>query len=126
MSRTPGNANRAPPALSVMSRQAELWDIRPQRSNPCRNMRRYKMPPLERFLSLEELKHLGFVRDHASDEQAAAAIRPPLFTGAWSSESTGLRWDWIRGGRFIFRTRGATDPSRTSCRAGRSRAASPD
>ena len=75
MSGTPGNANRTLPVLSVMMRQAELWDIRPQGSNPCRNMRRYRMAPRERFLSLDELKRLGFVLDRAEDEQAAAAIR---------------------------------------------------
>ena len=37
---TPGNANRTLPALSVMMRQAQLLDVRPQGSNPCRNMRR--------------------------------------------------------------------------------------
>ena len=83
--------------LSVMTSQAELWDIRPQGSNPCRNMRRYKMTPHERFLSLDELKRLGFVLEHAEDKQAAAAIRLLLFTGARSSEITGLRWNWVRG-----------------------------
>ena len=102
MSGTPGNANRTLPVLSVMMRQAEHWDIRPQGSNPCKNMRRYKMTPRERFLSLDELKRLGFVLEHAKDEQAAAAIRLLLFTGARSSEITGLRWDWIRGTRAVL------------------------
>ncbi len=102
MSGTPGNANRTLPVLSVMMRQAELWDLRPQGSNPCRNMRRYKTVPRERFLSLDELKRLGFVLDHADDRQAAAAIRLLLFTGARSSEIAGLRWDWIRGARAVL------------------------
>ena len=102
MSATPGNANRALPVLSVMMRQAELWDFRPQGSNPCRNMRRYKTTPRERFLSMDELKRLGFVLDHAEDKQAAAAIRLLLFTGARSSEITGLRWDSIRGTRAVL------------------------
>ncbi|MCY3732575.1 MAG: site-specific integrase [Rhodospirillaceae bacterium] len=102
MSGTPGNANRALPVLSVMLRQAELWDLRPQGSNPCRNMRRYRMTPRERLLSLDELKRLGFALDHANDNQAAAAIRLLLFTGARSSEITGLRWDWIRGTRAVL------------------------
>ena len=84
MSGTPGNANRTLPVLSVMMRQAELRDLRPQGSNPCRNMRRYKTTPRERFLSTGELKRLGFVLDHAEDRQAAAAIRLLLFTGARS------------------------------------------
>ena len=65
-------------------------------------MRRYKTVPRERFLSLDELKRLGFVLDHAEDQQAASAIRLLLFTGARSSEITGLRWDWIRGTRAVL------------------------
>ncbi len=102
LSGTPGNANRTLPVLSVMLRQAELWDLRPQGSNPCRNMRRYKVPPRERFLSLDELKRLGFVLDHAEDRQAVAAIQLLLFTGARSSEITGLKWDWIRSTRAVL------------------------
>ena len=85
-----------------MLTQAELWELRPQGSNPCRNVRRYKMKPRERFLSVDELNRLGFVFDHAEDAQAAAAIRLLLFTGARSSEITGLRWDWIRGTRALL------------------------
>ena len=102
MSGTPGNANRSLPVLSVMMTQAELWEIRPHGSNPCRNMRRYRTKPRERFLSVDELKRLGFVLDHAEDKQAAAAIRLLLFTGARSSEITGLRWDWIRDSRAVL------------------------
>ena len=65
-------------------------------------MRRYKTAPCERFLSLDELKRLGFVLEHAEDKQAAAAVRLLLFTGARSSEITGLRWDWIRGSRTVL------------------------
>ena len=102
MSATPANANRALPVLSVMMTQAELWNLRPQGSNPCRKIRRYPARPRERFLSLEELKRLGFVLDHADDTQAAAAVRLLLFTGARSSEITGLKWDWIRGARAVL------------------------
>lgn len=102
MSGVPGVANRALPVLSVMMRQAELWGIRPQGSNPCRDIRRYKTTPRERFLSVDELKRLGFVLDHAEDRQAVAAIRLLLFTGARSSEITGLRWDWIRDTRAVL------------------------
>ncbi len=102
LSGTPGSANRTLPVLSVMMRQAELWDLRPQGSNPCRNMRRYRTAPRERFLSLDELKRLGFVLDHAEDRQAAAAIRLLLFTGARSSEIAGLQWDWIRDTRAVL------------------------
>ncbi len=102
MSGTPGTANRALPVLSVMLTQAEQWDFRPQGSNPCRNMRRYRVAPRERFLSTGELRRLGFVLDHADDTPAAAAVRLLLFTGARSAEITGLRWDWIRGTRALL------------------------
>ena len=102
MSERPGTANRTLPVLSVMMKQAELWDLRPQGSNPCRNMRRYRRPPMERFLSADELKRLGFVLHHADDTQAAAAIRLLLFTGARCSEIIGLRWEWIRGTRAVL------------------------
>ena len=102
LSGTPGVANRALPVLSVMMTAAELWDVRPQGSNPCRNMRRYKTAPRERFLSVDELKRLGFVLEHAEDRQAAAAIRLLLFTGARSSEIAGLKWDWIRETRAVL------------------------
>ena len=99
---TPGNANRTLPVLSVMMRQAELWDIRPQGSNPCRNMRRYRMAPRERFLSVDELKRLGAVLQDSDDLQTVAAVRLLLFTGARSSEITGLQWDWIRSTRAVL------------------------
>ena len=82
--------------------RAELWDLWPQGSNPCRNMRRYRTKPRERFLSLDELKRLGFVLDHMEDRQAAVVVRLLLFTGARSSEIAGLRWDWIRDTRAVL------------------------
>ncbi len=102
MSHKPATANRTLPVLSVMMTQAELWDIRPAGSNPCRNMRRFRMKPRERFLSVEELERLGPVLDRTDDTQAAAAVRLLLFTGARSSEITGLRWKWIRGTRAVL------------------------
>ena len=102
MSHQPATANRTLPVLSVMMTQAELWHIRPQGSNPCRNIRRYRMTPRERFLSVEELRRLGRVLDRVDDTQAAAAVRLLLFTGARSSEITGLKWEWIRGTRAVL------------------------
>ena len=53
-------------------------------------------------LSVEELKRLGRVLDRTDDTQAADAVRLLLFTGARSSEITGLRWEWIRGTRAVL------------------------
>ena len=102
MSHQPATANRTLPVLSVMMTQAELWDLRPQGSNPCRNIRRYWIKPRERFLSVKELGRLGRVLDRADDAQAAAVVLLLLFTGARSSEITGLKWEWIRGTRAVL------------------------
>ena len=41
------------PVLSMMMRMAELWGYRPN-SNPCKNTRRYRMKPMERFLGRDD------------------------------------------------------------------------
>ena len=50
MAERPGIANRAMPVLSMMMRMAELWGYRAHNSNPCKNTRRYRTKPIERFL----------------------------------------------------------------------------
>ena len=92
MNVAPRTANRALPVLSVMMTPAELWDVRPQGSNPCRNMRRHRMKPRERFLALNEQKRLRFVLDHAEGRQTVAAIRLQALTGCRRSEALNLRW----------------------------------
>ncbi len=80
-----------------------LWHLRRRGSNPCRAMWRRTAAPCERFLSLEELRRLGFVLDHAEDRQAAA-VHLLLFTGARSSEIADLQWDGILDTRAVLST----------------------
>ena len=61
MSARPGIANRAMPVLSMMMKMAELWGYRAHNSNPCRNTRRYRMQPMERFLTADEMARLNSV-----------------------------------------------------------------
>ena len=61
MSERPGIANRAMPVLSMMMRMAELWGYRAHNSNACRNTRRYKTKPVERFLTADEMARLNAV-----------------------------------------------------------------
>ena len=59
MRAAPYQANRTLSVLSKMFNLAELWGVRPDGSNPCRHVTRYKEKPRERFLSSEEFQRLG-------------------------------------------------------------------
>ena len=48
---TPVAADRSAPILSVIMRQAEVYSYRPEGSNPCTGIRRYRRKGRERFLS---------------------------------------------------------------------------
>ena len=104
MADRPGTANRSMPVLSVMMRMAELWGYRPHNSNPCKNTRRYKTPPKERFLAPEEMARLNAVltRDEFHCPREVAAIRLLLLTGCRYGEVLNLQWDWIRDRRILL------------------------
>ena len=98
----PYQANRTLGVLSKMMNLAEAWGLRPDRSNPCYHIRKFKERKRERFLSAEELARLGRVLD---DEESLApsavmAFRLLLYTGARLSEIQTLKWDYIRGDRI--------------------------
>ena len=104
MADRPGNANRAMPVLFVMMRMAELWGYRRHNSNPCKNAKRYRMHPKERFLSVEEMARLNVVltRDESYCPQAVAIVRLLMLTGCRAGEVVSLQWDWIRGMRIYL------------------------
>ena len=102
MAGRPGMANRSMPVLSTMMKIAELWGYRPHNSNPCKNTKRYRMTPKERFLSTEEMARLNavLIRDEFYCPQAVAVIRLLMLTGCRVGEIVSLQWDWIKGGRI--------------------------
>ena len=104
MSGRPGVANRAMPVLSVMMRMAELWGYRRHNTNPCKNTRRYKTKPMERFLTEEEMARLNVVltRDEFWCPHIVAVIRLLMLTGCRVGEITSLEWDWITGKRIFL------------------------
>ena len=59
MRATPTNANRMLATLSRMFAVAELWQMRPDGSNPCRNIKHFREERRERFLSDEEYHRLA-------------------------------------------------------------------
>ena len=102
MAQRPGTANRAMPVLSVMMRMADLWGYRVHNSNPCRNTRRYRMAPRERYLTAGEMARLNAVltQDESLRPQAVAVIRLLMLTGCRAGEVISLEWDWIKGRRI--------------------------
>ena len=94
----PYQANRTLGVLSKMFSLAEVWGWRPDGSNPCRHVKRYKEHKRERFLSPEETERLGQVLRDAEEEMpsAVAAFRLLLLTGCRMSEIRDLRWDYVK------------------------------
>ena len=94
----PYQANRTLGVLSKMFSLAEVWGWRPDGSNPCRHVKRYKEHKRERFLSPEETTRLGEVLREAEVEMpsAVAAFRLLLLTGCRMSEIRDLRWEYVK------------------------------
>ena len=102
---TPVAADRSMPILSVIMREAERMGLRPEGSNPCRGIRRYRRKGRERFLSDDELRRLSAILSERAERQPSqvAAIRLLLLTGCRKSEILTLRWSDYREGRLFLR-----------------------
>ena len=104
MAKKPGSANRTMPVLSMMMRMAELWGYRAHNSNPCKRTRRYRMKPMERCLTPEEMARLNAVltRDEFRCPHIVAIVRLLMLTGCRFGEIASLEWDWIKGKRIFL------------------------
>lgn len=96
----PYQANRALGVLSKMLNLAEEWGLRPDGSNPCRHVKKYKESKRERFLTAAEIKELGKALDaaEASGAETKAAInciRLLLLTGCRLKEIQTLQWEHV-------------------------------
>ena len=102
---TPAAADRSAPVLSVIMKEAELLGYRPEGSNPCRGLRRYRRKGRERFLCDEELRRLSDCLSAHEGERPleVAAVRLLLLTGCRRSEVVTLRWSDYREGRLFLR-----------------------
>ena len=102
---TPAAADRAAPVLSVLMKQAELLAYRPEGSNPCVGIRRYRRKGRERFLSPAEMRRLGTALAGHREERPlhAAAVELLLLTGCRKNEILTLRWTDYREGKLFLR-----------------------
>ncbi len=108
---TPVAADRSTPILSVIMRQAEVYGYRPEGSNPCIGIRRYRRKGRERFLSEPELRRLARVLDgyETNRPHEVAFIRLLLLTGCRKNEIRTLQWADYGDGRLFLRD-GKTGP----------------
>ena len=96
----PYQANRTLGVLSKMFNLAEVWGLRPDGSNPCRHVPKYREHKRERYLSQHELQSLGAVlaqvdSDGTETPFVVAAFRLLLLTGCRLSEIQTLQWAFL-------------------------------
>ncbi len=97
---TPYQSNRNLQIVSKMFNLAEMWELRPDGSNPCRHVKKYKEEKRERYLSTDELARLGEVLRQCEQEGVESAstinlIRLLMLTGCRLSEIQTLKWDYV-------------------------------
>jgi integrase len=108
-SATPRQANMMMSVCSKVFNLAEVWEMRPEGTNPCRKIERYRENHRERFLSAEELGRLGTTLRRAESagllrkngvptlyrRVTTAAVELLLFTGCRLSEILNLKWEQV-------------------------------
>jgi len=108
MRKTPYQANRCLCVLSKMFNLAEAWGLRPDNSNPCRHIKKYRERKRERFLSANEMRCLGDTLRMAEEAglcspYAVAAFRLLILTGARLGEIRDCKWEYVHLDRGIIR-----------------------
>lgn len=101
MRNIPYQANRTLGVLSKLFNLCEVWGLRPDGSNPCRHVQRYREQKKERFLSAEELSRLGTVldaseRDGSEPRPVINALRLLVLTGCRLREIQTLKWEYVK------------------------------
>jgi integrase len=100
LKKTPYEANRVLALLSVIFRHAEVRGMRPEGSNPCRLVKKYREKRRERLLTDHEVARIfdalkAVEQDETEPRSLTLAIRLLFATASRASEVLGLRWDYI-------------------------------
>ena len=111
--------------FSKMMNLAEEWGLRPDGSNPCRHLRKYREEKRRRYLTKDELLRLGVAlgeakRNRTENPFAIGAVILLILTGARLSEILTLRWEWVDLTNGVLRLpeledRRKRDLSQSSC-----------
>jgi len=93
-------ANRMLAVLSKMFNLAEVWGLRPDGSNPCRHVKKYREKGRNRYLTQVELSRLGgalveIEAEGSETPHVVAAYRLLILTGCRLGEIQRLRWEYI-------------------------------
>ena len=91
---TPVAADRSAPVLSVILKQAEVYGYRPEVSNPCAGIKRYRRRGRERFLTTDKMRRLSRILDRYRESHPleTSTVRLLLLTGCRKSEVLTLKW----------------------------------
>ncbi len=96
---TPYQSNRNLEIVSKMFNLAEMWGLRPDGSNPCRHVKKYKEEKRERYLSGNELARLGETLRECEESRESQStvnlIRLLLLTGCRLNEILTLKWEHV-------------------------------
>lgn len=97
---TPYEANRMLAMANKMFSLAERWGLRPDNSNPAKNIDRYPEDKRERYLTSAEIARLWDVLNSdaavaRASPSAIAAIKLLMLTGRRLNEVLGLKWVWV-------------------------------
>ena len=108
LSAKPTTANRVLALFSKALNLADRWGWRENNSNPSRHVDKFGEQERERFLSSEELVHLGDAlaeaeRNNTETPYAIAALRLLVLTGCRKSEILTLQWNSVDFEQHLIR-----------------------
>ena len=95
---TPIMANRFLALISTMMNLAEKWEYRPQNTNPCKYVDRYKEKKRQVYLSMDQLERVGQAMRQLKNTEsfyALSALKMLLVTGCRTSEILNLKWEYV-------------------------------